>query len=107
VLGGGMSCEGARSKYIEDYSKDAPPDLSAGSFGNVLNRGNYLNACSVPSSVSVSICAAIQNGRAVGVTVSTTPSNPGVNSCVAGQVRALSFPAHPRLDVTTTTFAAQ
>lgn len=106
MLAGGMSCEGARAKYIEDYSKDAPPDLSAGSFGNVLNRGNYLNACSVPSSVEVSICAAIQNGRAVGVTVTTKPSTPGINSCIAGQVRGLSFPAHPRLDVTHTTFAA-
>jgi len=107
VLGGGMSCEGAQAKYVEDYSKDAPPDLSAGSYGAVLNRGNYLNACSVPPSVAVNICAAVQNGRAVGVTVTTNPSNPGINSCVAGQVRALSFPAHPRLDVTRTSFAAQ
>jgi len=107
VLGGGMSCEGAKARYIEDYSKDAPPDLSAGAYGNVLNRGNYLNACSVPSSTEVNICAAVQNGRAVGVTVTTRPSNPGINSCVAAQVRALSFPAHPRLDVTNTSFAAQ
>ena len=106
TLGGGMSCEGAQAKYVEDYSKDAPPDLSAGAYGNVLNRGTYLNACSVPPSVAVNICAAVQNGRAVGVTVSTTPSNPGLNSCIAGQVRALSFPAHPRLDVSRTSFAA-
>lgn len=106
VLAGGMSCEGARAKYIEDYSKDAPPDLSAGSYGAVLNRGNYLNACSVPSSTEVNICVAVQNGRAVGVTVTSKPSNAGINSCIASQVRALSFPAHPRLDVTNTTFAA-
>jgi hypothetical protein len=104
VLAGGMSCEGARAKYIEDYSKNAPPDLSAGSFGRVLNNGAYLNACGVPSSTQVTVCAAIQNGRAVGVTVTTNPSDSKLNSCIAGQVRALSFPAHPRLDVTTTTF---
>ena len=107
VLPGGQSCEGARAKYIEDYSKDAPPDLSAGSYGNVLNKGNYLNACSVPSSTEVNICVAVQNGRAVGVTVTSKPNNAGINSCVASQVRALSFPAHPRLDVTNTTFAGQ
>ncbi|MBK9263388.1 MAG: hypothetical protein IPM54_26735 [Polyangiaceae bacterium] len=107
VLAGGMSCEGAQAKYVEDYSKDAPPDLTAGAYGNVLNRGTYLNACGVPPSTEVNICAAVQNGRAVGVTVTTRPSNPGVNSCVAGAVRGLSFPAHPRLDVSRTTFAPQ
>jgi hypothetical protein len=107
VLAGGMSCEGAQSKYIEDYSKDAPPDLTAGSYGAVLNRGTYLNACGVPPSTEVNICAAVQNGRAVGVTVTTRPTNAGINSCIAGAVRGLSFPAHPRLDVSRTTFASQ
>ncbi len=104
VISGGMSCEGARAKYIEDYDKAAPPDLSAGAYGNVLNKGTYLNSCGVPSNMSVNICAAVQNGRAVGVTV-TNPSNKGIAGCVAGAVRGLSFPSHPRLDVTTTTFA--
>ena len=57
--------------------------------------------------MGVNICAAVQNGRAVGVTVTTTPSNPGIASCVAAQVRGLGFPAHPRMDVARTTFAAQ
>jgi hypothetical protein len=106
VLAGGMSCEGARAKYVEDYDKAAPPDLSAGAYGNVLNKGSYLNSCGVPPSMSVTICAAVQNGRAVGVTVTTSPPNKGVSSCVSGAVRGLSFPSHPRLDVTTTSFAA-
>ncbi len=107
ILAGGMSCEGAQAKYVEDYSKDAPPDLTAGAYGAVLNRGGYLNSCGVPPSTEVNICAAVQNGRAVGVTVTTRPSNPGINSCVAGAVRGLSFPSHPRLDVSRTTFASQ
>lgn len=106
VLPGGMSCDGARRKYVEDYDKAAPPDLSAGAYGAVLNKGSYLSSCGVPSSMSVSICAAVQNGRAVGVTVTTTPSSPGIASCISGAVRSLSFPSHPRLDVTTTSFAA-
>ena len=100
----GLSCEGARARYIEDYDKSAPPDLSANAYGNVLNNGKYLAGCGVPTSMSLSICAAIQNGRAVGVTVTTNPKDGKVASCVAGAVRGLSFPAHPRLDVTTTTF---
>ncbi|MFT3770651.1 MAG: hypothetical protein QM820_34940 [Minicystis sp.] len=106
VLPGGLSCEGARARYIEDFDKAAPPDLTAGAYGAVLNKGTYLNGCGVPSSMSVTICAAVQNGRAVGVTVTTTPSNKGIASCISGAVRGLSFPSHPRLDVTTTTFAA-
>ena len=104
VLAGGMSCEGAKAKYIEDYDKAAPPDLSAGAYGNVLNKGTYLNSCGVPSNMGVTICAAVQNGRAVGVTVTTTPPNKGISGCISGAVRGLSFPSHPRLDVTTTTF---
>lgn len=107
VVPGGLSCEGAQARYVEDYSKDAPPDLSAGAYGAVLNRGDYLNACGVPPSMAVSICAAVQNGRAVGVSVSTTPSNGSIARCVSGQVRSLSFPSHPRLDVSRTAFAAQ
>lgn len=110
-LGGGMSCEAAQAKYVESYDlgpdgRKIPADLTAGAYGAVLNRGSYLNACGVPSSMSVHICAAVQNGRAVGVTVTTKPSNPGIASCVAGRIRSITFPSHPRLDVTRTTFAA-
>jgi hypothetical protein len=107
-VSGGGSCEAAIAKYTEDYTQQGvPADLSAGAYAGVLNNGSYLNACGVPSSMSVSICAAVQNGRAVGVTVVTNPSNPGISSCVAGQVRGMGFPAHPRMDVVRTTFAAQ
>lgn len=111
VLSGSMSCEGAQARYVEEYKMgngaDTPPDLTAGAYGAVLNRGGYLNACGVPSDMDVSICAAVQNGRAVGVTVTTSPSNAGIASCVAGQVRGLPFPSHPRLDVARTTFASK
>jgi hypothetical protein len=48
----------------------------------------------------------VQNGRAVGVTVTTDPADRSVAACVAGGVRKLAFPSHPRLDVTRVTFAA-
>lgn len=106
-LGGGMSCAAAQNAYVEEMKIGSPggqADLTAGQFQRVLGNGTYLNACGVPDSTSVSVCAAIQNGRAVGVTVTTKPSNPGLNACVAGKVRAMSFPSHPKLDVTRTTF---
>jgi eukaryotic-like serine/threonine-protein kinase len=108
TLSGGLSCEGAQARYVEEYKigNSGPPDLTAGAYGAVLNRGSYLNACNVPSNMEVNICAAVQNGRAVGVTVTTSPQNGGVASCVAGQVRGLPFPSNPRLDVARTTFAA-
>jgi eukaryotic-like serine/threonine-protein kinase len=109
VVSGGGSCEAAVARYSEEYKiggGTGAPDLTAGAYGNVLNRGSYLNACGVPGNMSVNICAAVQNGRAVGVSVSTTPHNPGIAGCVAQQVRGLPFPSHPRLDVARTTFAA-
>ena len=110
MVAGGGSCEAAISKYTEEYTiggGTGKPDLGAADYGNVLNRGGYLNACGVASNMSVDICVAVQNGRAVGVTVRTNPSNPGVSGCIAGQVRGLGFPSHPRMDVARTSFAAQ
>jgi eukaryotic-like serine/threonine-protein kinase len=107
ILSSGMSCEQAQSAYVEEMSIGGPrgqADLTAGAYGAVLNNGSYLGGCGVPDSMSVSICAAVQNGRAVGVTVSTNPRNPKVSSCVSGAVRRLSFPSHPKLDVTRTSF---
>jgi len=106
-VAGGLSCSGARAQYVERYEEGTPPDLTAGSYGAVLNRGTYLNSCGVPPTMSVSICAAVQNGQAKGVTVQTNPANGGISSCISGQIRSMSFPAHPRLDITTTVFKAE
>lgn len=109
LLGGGMSCEAAQNAYVEEMKMGAQgqADLTAGQFQSVLGRGSYFSHCGVPSNMAIHICAAVQNGRAVGVTVRTTPPSPQHQACVAGGVRRLSFPSHPKLDVTRTTFAAQ
>jgi len=82
----------------------APADITAAQYGSVLNRGSYLGRCGVPSAMSVRICAAVQNGRAIGVTVTTKPASTRIERCVATAVRNLAFPSHPKLDVTTTVF---
>jgi hypothetical protein len=110
ILAGGGSCEAAQAAYIEEMSVGGPrgqADLTQGQYASVLNRGTYFGHCGVPDSMTVNICAAVQNGRAVGVTVSTSPRDGRVSSCVSAAVRGLSFPSHPKLDVARTTFAAQ
>ena len=108
-LGGssdGTTCEQARDQYVEEMNLQGPKtaDLKAEDFAAVLNSGTYLTACSVPDTSKVRVCAAVQNGRAVGVTVAVDPPNPETEVCVAGQVRLLSFPVHPKLDVVNVKF---
>jgi hypothetical protein len=106
----GQSCEAAMDAYNEEKvmgAKGGQTDLTAGQFGRVLNGGGYFSHCGVPNSMAVNICAAVQNGRAVGVTVSTQPHDPKKVACITGAVRGISFPSHPKLDVTRTRFASQ
>jgi hypothetical protein len=107
ILGGGQSCESAQASYVEEMSVGGPrgqADITGGQYSAILNRGSYFAHCNVPDSAKISICAAVQNGRAVGVTVVVTPRNPGAASCIAAGVRGLSFPSNPKLDVTHTSF---
>jgi hypothetical protein len=109
VVAGGQSCEAALDAYNEDKSMgdEGQADITAGQYGRVLNSGSYFSHCGVPFSMSVGICAAVQNGHAVGVTVTTQPNDPKKAACVASAVRGLSFPSHPKLDVTRTRFDSQ
>jgi hypothetical protein len=107
ILAGGMSCEQARARYIEEINvggAKGQADLTAGQFAGVLNNGAYIVACGTPQSMHVTVCAAVQNGRAVGVTVTTDPSDGRIASCIASRVRGMSFPSNPKLDVATTRF---
>jgi hypothetical protein len=110
ILGGGMSCEAAQSAYVEEMNvggPKGPADITASQYGSIMNGGGYLNGCGLPSSTAVDVCVAVQNGRAVGVTVRTRPHNGSAAACIASHVRGMSFPVHPKLDVTRTSFAAQ
>lgn len=106
VLGGGMSCEGAQNAYVEEMKigEKGQADLTQGAFASVLNKGSYFSHCGVPDDMSIDICAAVQNGRAVGVTVSVTPKNAGISGCISSAVRGLSFPSNPKLDIARTHF---
>jgi hypothetical protein len=104
------SCEGAIEAYNEELrmtGSQGPPDISREAYAAILENGAYLLRCGVPDSMALEICAAVQHGRAVGVTIESRPRNRSVQNCVANVVRGLSFPSHRRLDVTRTSFAAQ
>ncbi len=108
VLAGGMSCAAAQAAYVEEIKMtgSGQADITRGQYAGIMNNGSYFAHCGVPSNVAVSICAAVQNGRAVGVTVTTSPKHPSA-SCISAAVRRKKFPAHPKLDVVRVSFAAQ
>jgi hypothetical protein len=109
IVSSGQSCEAAVDSYNEEKTmgERGQADIGAGQYGRVLNGGGYFSHCGVPNSMAVNICAAVQNGRAVGVTVSTQPNDARKVACITSAVRNLSFPSHPKLDVTRTRFASQ
>jgi len=104
-VGADWSCE----KALANYEAHRDPDIEfapvpEGVFGEILNEGSYLEKCRVPSSTPVDVCAAIQRGRAVGVTVTTDPSDPILEKCIAVRVRELKFPSYPALQVAKSAF---
>jgi eukaryotic-like serine/threonine-protein kinase len=102
----GTTCEQARESYVEEINVGTrgQSDLSADDFAAVLNRGTYLEPCALPSSSKLRICAAVQNGQAVGVTVAAEPSAADVEICIAKEVRKLAFPSHAKMDVVNVQF---
>ena len=102
----GKTCEQARDAYTDEVSMSArgQNDLSADDFAAVLNSGTYLEPCALPSNSKLRICAAVQNGQAVGVTVAAEPTAPDIEVCIAKEVRKLTFPAHAKMDVVNVQF---
>jgi hypothetical protein len=103
----GVSCDEARDANVDEVAigkKGGGKDLSARDLGAVLNDGAYLGECDVPQSVKVSVCAAVKNGAALGVTVAMSPHDEALEKCVSAKIRALAFPSSPKLDVVKTEF---
>jgi hypothetical protein len=104
------SCEAAAAANDEvmdlaaGHGTPATPDVTRDAYANILANGRYFAPCNVPATMRVEICAAVKNGRAVGVSVSTAPRAANVAECVKRAVTRLGFPSSPRLDVTRTRF---
>lgn len=103
----GMSYEAALNANNEEIRMGAGgsgPDLSDGQLSAPMRNAAFITGCGAPDSMKVTVKVAVKMGRAVGVSVYTNPSNPGVASCVDRHVRGLSWPAHPKMDTFTTTY---
>jgi hypothetical protein len=84
----------------------APADITREAYASILQNGRYLSACSIPDRTVFEICAAVKDGRAVGITIVSSPASPELNACVRKAVARLKFPQNSRLDVTHTRFDA-
>jgi hypothetical protein len=104
--GAGASFEDAWSHAAQKYdpSSGHVPDLTADQLARPFAGGAFLNACGAPEDMGVTIKAAVQNGHAVGVTVTTSPPNPRIAACIDAAVRRMAFPPNPNLDAVTQTF---
>lgn len=103
------SCEAAvarNGEQLEIGGPRGPADITREAYARILQSGSYLAACRVPDRTVLEICAAVKDGRAVGVTVSTNPRAAELEACVRGAVAGLAFPKSERLDVTHTRFDA-
>jgi hypothetical protein len=104
-----LSCEAAiarNEERLEIGGPRGPADITRESYASILQNGSYLSACRVPEKTVLEICAAVKQGRAVGVTVTSSPPSADLRACVRGAIARLSFPHSERLDVTHTRFDA-
>jgi hypothetical protein len=103
------SCEAAIARNNEQLTIGAargPADITREAYASILQNGRYLAACSIPDRTVFEICAAVKDGRAVGITITSNPASPALNACVRSAVARLKFPQNSRLDVTHTRFDA-
>lgn len=103
------SCEAAAASANETIDVGAAPgapDLTRDAFASVLENGAYLARCTIPERTALDICAAVRDGKVVGVSVASQPRSPSINACVRRAVASLRFPRSARLDVTRTRFGA-
>ena len=101
------SCESAAASNNESMDLRAArgaPDLTRGAFAAVLENGAYLSRCAIPERTALEICAAVRDGKVVGVSATSSPRSPAINACVRRAVAGLRFPRSSRLDVTRTRF---
>jgi hypothetical protein len=104
---GGMSYEGAiaaNPQQIDMNGHATGPDLTDQQLSGPMRNATFLNSCGAPESMHVTVKVAIKMGRAIGVSVYTTPPNGNVASCVDRAVRNLAWPVNQKMDSFVTTY---
>jgi hypothetical protein len=80
------------------------PDLTDQQLSGPMRNATFLSGCGAGDSMKVTVKVAIKMGRAIGVSVYTSPPNGAVASCVDHAVRGLAWPANPKMDSFITTY---
>lgn len=82
----------------------AGADLSDAQLSAPMSDGTFVGECGAPDSMGVTVKVAIKMGRAVGVSVSTSPPSGDVAGCIDHHIRGLSWPVSPKMDSLVTTY---
>ena len=104
---GGGSYEAALNANNQEISVGGPKggaDLTDSQLGAPMRNASFISGCGAPESMKVVVRVAVQNGRAVGVSVYPEPANPTVASCIERHVRGLGWPTNAKMDFFTTKY---
>jgi hypothetical protein len=82
----------------------AEPDLTDAQLTGPMHNGAFVGECGAPDSMKVTVKVAIKQGRAAGVSVSTSPPDPDIAGCIDRYVRTFSWPSSSKMDSFTTTY---
>ena len=94
----------ANPQQIDMSGHVTGPDLTDGQLSAPMRNTSFLSACGAPDSMKVTVRVAVKLGRAIGVSVYTTPPNGAVASCVDHAVRGLAWPVNSKMDSFTTSY---
>ena len=64
-----------------------------------MRTSAFFSNCPLAGDAKAEICAAIKQGKPLGVTVKVTPSNKRVAACIDRDTRKLSWPSSDKLDI--------
>jgi hypothetical protein len=78
--------------------------LSNAQLGAPLVHGTFVSACGAPDDMKVTVTVTVKFGRAVSVTVKTTPPDPAVASCIERAAREMQWDVSPRTDHVTVNY---
>lgn len=84
--------------------KQGAPDLTDTQISGPMRNGAFVAECGASDGTRVTVHVAIKSGRAVGVSVSTSPPDPDVAGCIDRYVRTFSWPSSPKMDSFRTTY---
>jgi len=80
------------------------PDLTDAQLAGPMHNGAFVGECGAPDRMKVTVKVAIKMGRPVGVSVSTSPSDPDIAGCIDRYVRTFSWPSSHKMDSFVTTY---